>query len=978
MAQFAEHLVGRAAEVGSFGALLDGLEEGRSAAIAVIGEPGIGKTRLLAELAAEADRRQQLVLSGAASELEQDVPFWVFVDAIEEYVEGLEPKRLAGLADDVRAELALVFPSLFPPAKDGHGAVQNERYRSHRAVRELLEVLTQNQGVVLVLDDLHWADRASIELVGSLLSRPASAPVLVALGVRPHQMPERLASSLGRAQRAGTLERIELGALTWQDAQVLLGEAIRGSDAETIYEESGGNPFYLEQLARMRVRSGTTTPAAGEAISLGGVRVPPTVAGALAEELALLSGEARRVLEGAAVAGDPFDPELVAAAAELPEAATLDALDELLRLDLVRHTDVPRRFRFRHPLVRRAVYEATPGGWRLGAHERCADWLLAREAPASARAHHVELAARQGDAAAVATLREAGEAAALRAPASAALWFEAALRLLPASAPPEERVELLMARAGSLGAIGQIAESHAALLECLEIVPEGSTALRVRLTAACAGLEQLLGRHPEAHARLERALAELHDPDSPEAVALMIELAVDGLFGTDFDSMREWASRAQSAATPLGDRTLLAGVLAVRAAGEALAGTAVDAQARCEEAAAVIDALSDDELARRLDALSHLATAEVYLDRFEPASRHAERALAIGRATGQGDLFPLIYMAQGTSLWVQGRVAESCEAFDGAIEGARLLGNDLQLAWYLLNRSCAAFAGGDMDTALATAEESVALARELDGSGPVSSWAAVTLAMALLEKEEAARAAELLVASAGGEELRALGGGWRARGLELLTRCLLRAGKRAEAERAAAAARACAETVGLPMAAAMAGLAEAALDLDAGEHARASERALDSAAALEEVGDAFDAAMARMLAGRALALAGEPDRAAAELERAAAAFESFPAPRYVAEAERELRKLGRRIHHRTRAGKADELGVSSLTERELEVARLIVDRKTNPEIAAALFLSQKTVETHIRNMFRKVGVASRVELARAVEQADRSESALAE
>jgi DNA-binding NarL/FixJ family response regulator len=180
------------------------------------------------------------------------------------------------------------------------------------------------------------------------------------------------------------------------------------------------------------------------------------------------------------------------------------------------------------------------------------------------------------------------------------------------------------------------------------------------------------------------------------------------------------------------------------------------------------------------------------------------------------------------------------------------------------------------------------------------------------------------------------------------------------------------------MAAAMAGLAEAALDLDAGEPARAAERALDAAAVLEDVGDAFDAAMARMLAGRSLGLAGEPEPAAAELERSAAAFESFPAPRYRAEVERELRKLGRRIHHRTRPGKTDELGVGSLTERELEVARLIVDRKTNPEIAAALFLSGKTVETHIRNMFRKVGVTSRVELARAVEQADRSASALAE
>ena len=132
--------------------------------------------------------------------------------------------------------------------------------------------------------------------------------------------------------------------------------------------------------------------------------------------------------------------------------------------------------------------------------------------------------------------------------------------------------------------------------------------------------------------------------------------------------------------------------------------------------------------------------------------------------------------------------------------------------------------------------------------------------------------------------------------------------------------------------------------------------------------------MSRTLAGRALAQAGKPDEAAVELERAAAAFDSFGCDRYRAEAEQELRKLGRRIYHRSQAGKADAVGVDSLTARELEVARLIVDRKTNPEIAAELFLSGKTVETHIRNMFRKVGVGSRVELARAVERADRAES----
>jgi predicted ATPase len=131
--------------------------------------------------------------------------------------------------------------------------------------------------------------------------------------------------------------------------------------------------------------------AASPELPLPGVDVPAAVRTALAEEIALLSDGARLVLQGAAVAGDPFEPELAAAAAATPEASVLEVLDELLRLDLVRRTDVPRRFRFRHPLVRRAVYESRPGGWRLGSHERNAETRAARGAPATERAHHVQL-----------------------------------------------------------------------------------------------------------------------------------------------------------------------------------------------------------------------------------------------------------------------------------------------------------------------------------------------------------------------------------------------------------------------------------------------------------------------------------------------------------------------------------------------------------------------------------------------------------
>ena len=123
----------------------------------------------------------------------------------------------------------------------------------------------------------------------------------------------------------------------------------------------------------------------------------------------------------------------------------------------------------------------------------------------------------------------------------------------------------------------------------------------------------------------------------------------------------------------------------------------------------------------------------------------------------------------------------------------------------------------------------------------------------------------------------------------------------------------------------------------------------------------------------ALAQAGEPDRAVAELTQAAAELDALGAVRHRDAAERELRRLGQRnLHRRTRAGRPGGTGIETLTERELQIARLVVDRRTNPQIAAELFLSQKTVETHIRNLFGKLDVSSRVEIARVVERADRA------
>jgi DNA-binding NarL/FixJ family response regulator len=173
------------------------------------------------------------------------------------------------------------------------------------------------------------------------------------------------------------------------------------------------------------------------------------------------------------------------------------------------------------------------------------------------------------------------------------------------------------------------------------------------------------------------------------------------------------------------------------------------------------------------------------------------------------------------------------------------------------------------------------------------------------------------------------------------------------------------------MAGAMAVRARARIELATGNPSRAAELALASVAALDSAGARMEAAVGRALAGKALGEAGDREAAVAQLTVAAEAFARYGAARYRAAAEQDLRGLGERVHRRRPDMRSAGDGVASLSSRETEVARLTVDRLTNREIAGRLFLSEKTIETHMRRVFQKLGVSSRVQVARAVEQADR-------
>jgi DNA-binding CsgD family transcriptional regulator len=432
--------------------------------------------------------------------------------------------------------------------------------------------------------------------------------------------------------------------------------------------------------------------------------------------------------------------------------------------------------------------------------------------------------------------------------------------------------------------------------------------------------------------------------------------------------MRQWAETALTASQALGDRPLAAAATAVAAFAAAADNATAQAHARRAEAAPLVDSLDDPELARRLDAVANLAGAELYLDRYPDSERHAERALAIARATGQSEFIPLADSIRGQVKLLRGKLVEAGEVLDSAIEAARLSGNVQALAGNLTNRSLTALAAGDLDLALATAEENDVLTRGLDQS--LKCAAGVALAAALVEAGEPQRAIDVLTASCGGHDLALIPGVFRARSLELLTRCLLAAGRRTEAEQAAIRVQAAAAGLQLRMADAMAGRATAAVALATGDPTRAAEHAVAAALAADEIGAPVEAALARVLAGRALSQLGQHERAMTELRHGADTLHACGARRYGAAADQQLRSMGDHPHRRSRNVRNGPTRVESLTARELQVAHLVVDRRTNAEIADALFLSPKTVETHIRNIFHKLDVSSRVELARTVERTE--------
>ena len=561
---------------------------------------------------------------------------------------------------------------------------------------------------------------------------------------------------------------------------------------------------------------------------------------------------------------------------------------------------------------------------------------------------------------------EAGRNTVSRAPAAAARWFEAALRLLPA-ADTDRQVSVRVALASALRSVGELDRCRATLLEAIDLLPPESVVRRIELTTLCAAVEHWQGRHDDAHQRLQRAWDDLPDRSAPSAAALQIELAVDGLYALDFEQVLTMGRGALESALAIADTPLIAVAASALSLGEAAAGDIEAAREHRDQALEHVDRLTDRELAPRLEALYYLGWAENYLECYDDAIAHVERGIAIARANGEGRLLVPMMLVKPYSFEMQGRMAEAVELCETAVEATRLSPNPHYHFWSLFELGFAHYFSGDLEAAIVAGEDSARVGGRLLGgtmpsAGGGPGW---LLAVARFEAGEVERARK---------EIRALGSDnlehkipvERCFDWETLALAELAVGEIDTAEEYAGRSEKNASRLGLQVPAAIAARTRAEILLTRGEPAEAARLAGESAKSAASVGARLQAAFSLALRGRALVAAGERDDAVAALREAETETGECGSLRVRDEMRRELRKLGARAEVRGPAT-ADDSGLSSLTKRELEIAELITDRMTNPQIAEKLFLSKKTIETHIRNVFHKLGVSSRVEVARVVE-----------
>ncbi|GFG54906.1 LuxR family transcriptional regulator [Mycolicibacterium agri] len=915
---------GRADELQVIGARIAAVAHGRGGVLVIEGPPGIGKSRLLTESSSLAEQAGVRALFGEAFEHQQTVPFF--------------PLFMATLRAD-------------PPVGDAEalrrlGTSTDLGYWVVRDLQAAIFATASRTPLAIFLEDIHWADNATLLALRSLAARRRDAPVLWVLTTRTNVGGLAVRETLA-ALRGNDATFLRLPPMTPAAVSDTVRDVVRANadvSLLSLADKARGNPFLLTELLQGLHEEGRLDVSGGCAVVTGDV-LPQRLTHTMQQRLDQLSTAATQVVRVAAVLPDRFTVRLLAAMLERRPAALVSAVDEAVRADLF--IEDGDQMRFRHDLLREATRQSLPQSLRRAMERQSATAMLDIGAPAEAVATQLARSAEVGDRAAIVALREAAQAVANEDPCSAADLSNRALELLPSQDPGRGRLVaetiVLLNRATRYEEALRLAETTVPG----SVAPEEEAEIRLLLRTA---ITDTATRHIEENRRALR-LPNLSDVTRARHRSwLAYNLTMYGQRGHDSTAADEAAAAAADTGDP--ESSILSGV--ARAYLDCAGGYAGRALRRVEE----LQVLTGEcEVTTQNLAACHLANLLAVVGRLEDAAA----VIASGTAKSQKE-------HDGMALHIWALMAGLMQVAAGRLSVGRNITEHLPkpeptgttLVSAMRMFTLAEVAARTDDRNLLTAMLSEARDACSSGAPTVRRGAARVLGLAAWRR------------NAVGEAVRWLDGDFSLLTTPFLPMVLDHltltarvasstgdAGLRARLADAIDALEG--ERPGVALFGAVARRARGILERDAevlvaaAGLLRSSERPLLYAGAAEDAG--VELSRAR--------------RNAEAVDQLNAAFDTYSECGASADARRvgrTLRRLGvtRRVvthpHART--------GWDSLTVSELAVVELIAEGATNRCVAQHLHLSPHTVKTHLRNAFAKLGITSRTQLTQLMRRAD--------
>jgi DNA-binding SARP family transcriptional activator len=571
--------VGRTHERERLISRLTEVQHGAGRLALVSGEPGIGKTRLCEELSAHARDNNVQIVWARGWEGDGAPAFWPWVQVLRALAEETPTDVLTRAIEGGAADIARVVPdySRFVTVVEDAPDAESARFRFFEAVSALLGELARRRPIVLVLDDLHWADQSSLRLLEFAVSALAQSPVLLIGTFRDAEArTPPLAHTLATLARANELERLALSGLTVDEigdyVAAVVGDDADPSLADSLHDRTAGNPFFVAELVRLMKDEGRLGQGAD------GAPVPEGVRDVIRTRLARLSEEAVTVLTAGAIAGREFDVGLVAHVCGIDEDRALDLVEAAWMTGIVDEAhDGLGHFRFSHELVREAFVEGLTSLRRIRLHRRIGEAIEELHGERNPGfltecAYHFAEAAPAGDAlkAVLYNQRAADRLNAQLAYEDAIPIYERAMELVETYdvGSWQTRTDLLIGLGWALRATGRLGDARLTLRRAMDRArTEGDP---VRIARAVLGIggggfwgwwDEFGVTDIDLVAYLERALDALDDDDSVLRCELLARLAVEGYFNFSRERRRALGTEALEMARRLGDPVALTAAL---------------------------------------------------------------------------------------------------------------------------------------------------------------------------------------------------------------------------------------------------------------------------------------------------------------------------------------------------------------------------------------------------------------------------------